>query len=69
MSDVERLIAALDQGKFDAEMDGLLGSVDKAGLTRLMQEMDAQAASIADQDKRHLFKNGIGAIKMTLDSM
>ena len=69
MSDVERLIAALDQGKFDAEIDGLLGSLDKAGLTRLMQEMDAKTASIADQDKRHLFKNGIGAIQMTLDSM
>ena len=69
MSDVERLIAALDQGDFESILEGFLGSKDKADLGRLMQDMDARAAAIPDPQKRHLFKNGSGSIKMTLDMM
>ena len=69
MSAVDDLVAALDSGSFDTVLDGLLGSMDKAGLDKLMAEMDGKAAGISDADKRHLFKNGIASIKMTVDSM
>ena len=69
MSAVDDLIASLDSGNFDSAMDKLLGSLDKAGLASLMKEMEGKVGSIPDQDKRHLFKNGIGAIQMTMDTM
>ena len=34
-----------------------------------MTDMDAKVAGIADQVKRHLFKNGIASLKMMADSM
>ncbi len=69
MSAVDDLVAALDQGSFDSVMDGLLGSLDKDGLLKLIAEMNAKVAGIPDQDKRHLFKNGIASVQMTADSM
>ncbi len=69
MAAVDELIAALDSGTFDKVLDGLLDSLDKAGLTGLMGEMNSKVDSIPDQAKRHLFKNGISSIKMTTDTM
>lgn len=69
MSTVDDLVASLSTGNFDTVIDGLLDSMGKDELTQVMQDMDAKASSIADADLRHLFKNGIGSIKMTLDTM
>ena len=69
MSAVDDLISSLDDGSFDSAVDKLLGSMDKGGLSNLMKEMEAKVGSISDQDKRHLFKNGISSIQMTLDTM
>ncbi len=69
MSSADDLIKSLDDGSFDSAFDKILGSLDKDGLNALMQDMEAKAGSIPDADKRHLYKNGIGAIKMTIDGM
>ena len=69
MSAADDLIAALDAGKFDTALDALLGSMGKDELMKLMADMESKSASIPDQDKRHLYKNGIASIKMTADSM
>lgn len=69
MSSAEDLIGSLDDGSFDTAIDKLLGSLDKDGLGKIMGDMEAKVGSISDQDKRHLYKNGIGAIKMTIDGM
>ena len=69
MISAEDLIKSLDDGSFDSAIDKILASLDKDGLNSIMQDMEAKAASIPDQDKRHLYKNGIGAIKMTIDGM
>ncbi len=69
MSSADDLIKSLDDGSFDSAFDKLLGSLDKDALNALMQDMEAKAGSIPDADKRHLYKNGIGAIKMTMDGM
>ena len=69
MSSADDLILSLDDESFDSAIDQLLNSLDKDGLKSVMQEMEAKAGSIPDQDKRHLYKNGIGAIRMTIDAM
>lgn len=69
MSAVDDLISSLDDGSFDSAIDKILGSLDKGGLSSLMKDMEAKTDSISDQDKRHLFKNGISSIQMTLDTM
>ena len=69
MSSADDLIKSLDDGSFDSAFDKILNSLDKDGLNSLMGDMEAKVGSIPDQDKRHLYKNGIGAIKMTLDGM
>ena len=69
MSSADDLILSLENGSFDSTIDKLLDSLDKEGLNSVMQDMEAKAGSIPDQDKRHLYKNGIGAIKMTIDGM
>ena len=69
MSAADDLMAALEAGGFDSALDGVLEKTDKEGLTNLMKEMDAKAAGISDQDKRHLFKNGIASVKMVIDTM
>ena len=63
------LLAALNAGTFESAVDDVLGNLDKDGLTKLMNEMDAKSAGIPDQEKRHLFKNGIASLKMFIDSM
>ena len=69
MSAVDDLIAALDAGNFDKVLDKAMDGADKGSLESLMKDMDAKVAGIPDQEKRHLFKNGIASLKMTADSM
>lgn len=69
MNSADDLIVSLDDGSFDSAMDKVLASLDRDGLKSLIQDMEAKVVSIPDQDKRHLYKNGIGAIKMTMDGM
>ena len=69
MSTADDLLAALNAVTFESALDGILGSLDKEGLTDLMKEMDAKSAGIPDQTKRHLFKNGITSVKMSIDAM
>ncbi len=69
MSAVSDMVAALDAGNFDSVLDGAMGGLDKAGLTKLAADMKAAADGIADADKRHLFKNGIASVEMTMNSM
>ena len=69
MSAVDELIAALDAGNFDKVLDKAMDGADKGKLESLMKDMDGKAAGISDQDKRHLFKNGIASLKMMADSM
>ncbi|MCZ6728859.1 MAG: hypothetical protein O7C61_04040 [SAR324 cluster bacterium] len=69
MSTTDDLLSALDAGTFDTALEGVMGSLDKNGLTQLMNEMDAKSAGIPDQTKRHLLKNGIASLKMTIDTM
>ena len=69
MSTANDMLAALDAGTFESALDGILGSLDKNGLTKLMNEMDGKTAGIPDQTKRHLFKNGIASLKMFIDTM
>ena len=69
MSTADDLVAALNAGTFESALDGVLDSLDKNGLTELMNEMDAKSAGIPDQTKRHLFKNGIASVKMFIDTM
>ncbi len=69
MSAADDLIAALDAGKFDSALDALLGSMGKDDLMQLKADMESKVAGISDQDKRHLYKNGIASIQMTADSM
>ena len=68
MSAVDDLIAALDAGNFDTVLDKAMDGKDKAGLAKLMNDMEAKVAGIPDQVKRHLFKNGIASLKMMADS-
>lgn len=68
MSAVDDLIAALDAGNFDSVLDKAMGGKDKAGLEQLMNDMAAKVEGIPDQEKRHLFKNGIASLKMMADS-
>ena len=68
MSAVDELIAALDAGNFDTVLDKAMDGKDKAGLEKLMNDMEAKVAGISDQEKRHLFKNGIASLKMMADS-
>ncbi len=69
MAAVDDLVAALDAGNFDSVLDGLMDGTDKAGLLKLMGDMEGKIGGIADQDKRHLYKNGIASLKMMADSM
>ena len=69
MSDADDLIAALDAGKFDSAMDALLGTMGKDDLGKLQADMESKVEAIADQDKRHLYKNGIASVQMTAASM
>ena len=69
MSEVDDLVTALDQGNFESVLEGIMGSLDKDGMLKLMEQMNAKAASIPDQDKRHLFKNGIASLQMIADGM
>ena len=58
MSQVDELVTALDQGNFDSVLEGFMGPLDKDGLLKLVEQMNAKVGSIPDQDRRHLFKNG-----------
>ena len=69
MNTAADLILSLEDGSFDSAFDKILSSLDKDGLNALMRDMEAKMVSIPDQDQRHLYKNGIGAIKMTVDAM
>ena len=69
MSAVDELIASLDAGNFDKVLDKAMDGADKGSLESLMKNMDAKVAGITDQEKRHLFKNGIASLKMITDSM
>ncbi|MEE8395532.1 MAG: hypothetical protein V3S29_05715 [bacterium] len=69
MGAVDELIAALDAGNFDTVLDKAMDGKDKAGLEQLMNDMTAKVAGIPDQEKRHLFKNGIASLKMMADTM
>ncbi len=69
MSTADDLRAALDAGTFEYALDGVMGRLDKDGLTQLMNEMDVKSAGIPDPTKRHLFKNGIASLKMFIDTM
>ena len=69
MSQVNELVTALDQGNFDSVLEGFMEPLDKDGLLKLMGEMNTKTASIADQDKRHLFKNGIASLQMIAGGM
>lgn len=67
MISADDLILSLDDGSFDFAMEKTLDSLDQGALDSLMRDMEARVGSILDPDKRHIFKNGISAIKMTLD--
>ena len=69
MSAVDDMVSALDAGNFDAVLDKAMDGKDKAALEQLMNGMAAKVDGIPDQDKRHLFKNGIASLKMMADSM
>ena len=69
MSTADDFLAALDAGTFEHALDGVMGRLDKNGLTELMNEMEVKSAGIPDQTKRHLFINGIASLKMFIDSM
>ena len=69
MSAVDELIASLDAGNFDKVLDKAMDGADKGNLQSLMKDMEAKVAGIPDQEKRHLFKNGIASLKMIADSM
>ena len=69
MSTADDLLAALDAGTIESALEGVMGSLDRNGLTQLMNEMDAKSAGIPDATKRHLFKNGIASLKMFIDTM
>lgn len=69
MSTIDEMVTALDAGNFDKVLDKAMEGLDKAGLGKLMDEMSAKADGIPDQDKRHLFKNGIASLKMMQDSI
>ena len=69
MSALDELIASLDAGNFDKVLDKAMDGADKGSLQSLMKDMDAKVAGIPDQEKRHLFKNGIASLKMITDSM
>ena len=69
MSAVDELIASLDAGNFDKVLDKAMDGADKGKLQSLMKDMEAKVAGIPDQEKRHLFKNGIASLKMIADSM
>ncbi|MCH8842524.1 MAG: hypothetical protein IID61_06040 [SAR324 cluster bacterium] len=58
MSQVDELVTALDQDNFDSVLEGFMGPLDKDGLLKLVEQMNAKVGSIPDQDRRHLFKNG-----------
>ena len=69
MSAADDLIAAVDAGKFDTALDARLVSMGKDELMKMKADMESKSAGIPDQDKRHLYKNGIASIQMTADSM
>ena len=69
MSALDELIASLDAGNFDKVLDKAMDGADKGSLQSLMKDMDAKVAGIPDQEKKHLFKNGIASLKMITDSM
>ncbi len=69
MSAVDDLVAALDAGTFGSVLDGLMDGADKDGLLKLMGDMEGKVGGIPDQEKRHLFKNGIASLKMMADTM
>jgi hypothetical protein len=69
MSTTDDLLAALESGTFDSALDAVIGSLDKTGLTQLMNEMEGKMAGISDQEKRHLLKNGVASLKMVIDTM
>ena len=69
MSALDELIASLEAGNFDKVLDKAMDGADKGRLQSLMKDMDAKVAGIPDQEKRHLFKNGIASLKMITDSM
>ncbi len=69
MSAMDQLIAALDDGSFDAAFEGAIDGLDKSALSGLKADMEGKIESISDQQKRHLFKNGISSIQMIMDTM
>ena len=69
MSALDELIASLDAGNFDKVLDKAMDGADKGSMKRLRKDMDAKVAGIPEQEKRHLFKNGIASLKMITDSM
>ena len=69
MSEVDDLVTALDQGDFESVLEGMMGSLDKDGMLKRMEQMNAKVGSIPDQDRRHLFKNGIASLQMIADGM
>lgn len=69
MGSVDGLILSLDDGGFDPAIEKILESLDQEALKKLMGEMEAVAETISDPGQRHVFKNGISAIKMTIDFM
>ena len=69
MSALDELIASMDAGNFDKVLDKAMDGADKGRLQSLMKDMDTKVAGIPDQEKRHLFKNGIASLKMITDSM
>ena len=69
MSAMDDLIASLDAGNFDKVLDKAMDGADKGKLQSLMKDMEAKVAGIPDQEKRHLFKNGVASLKMMADSM
>ena len=69
MSAADDLIAALDGGNFESAMDALMGSMGKDELLAVKADMEAKVAGIPDQDKRHLYKNGIASIEMQVGMM
>lgn len=69
MSAVKNMIDALDDGSFETKFEGAIDGLNKSALASLMADMEGQVGSIPDQQKRHLFKNGIGSIQMIMDTM
>lgn len=69
MTTVDDLITSLDDDSFEARFESMLGGLDKEGMATMMADMATKVEAIPDQQKRHLFKNGIGSLQMMMDMM